>query len=66
MIDMKTLLGFAAKLKARVEESSRVKELMLDGVASIVQGLHPKVIERKLEAYIGGPAPASESHARRE
>ena len=27
---------------------------MLDGVCSIVQGLHPKVIERKLEAYVGG------------
>ena len=29
-----------------------MKELMLDGVSSIVQGLHPKMIERKLEAYL--------------
>jgi chemotaxis protein MotA len=45
-------LPAGAKLKARVEESTRMKELMLDGVMSIVQGLHPKVIERKLEAYL--------------
>jgi chemotaxis protein MotA len=45
-------LPAGAKLKARVEESARMKELMLDGVSSIVQGLHPKVIERKLEAYL--------------
>lgn len=44
-------LPAGAKLKARVEEAGRMKELMLDGVISIVQGLHPKVIERKLEAY---------------
>jgi chemotaxis protein MotA len=45
-------LPAGAKLKARAEESSRMKELMLEGVSSIVQGLHPKVIERKLEGYI--------------
>jgi chemotaxis protein MotA len=39
------------KLKARVEESIRMKELMLEGVSSIIQGLHPQVIERKLEAF---------------
>jgi chemotaxis protein MotA len=45
-------LPAGAKLKARIEESTRMKELMLDGVSSIVQGLHPKVIERKLEGYL--------------
>jgi chemotaxis protein MotA len=49
-------LPAGAKLKARVEASTRMKELMLDGVISIVQGLHPKVIERKLEAYLNEPA----------
>jgi chemotaxis protein MotA len=46
------LLPAGAKLKARAEESAHMKELMLEGVSSIVQGLHPKVIERKLEAYL--------------
>lgn len=45
-------LPAGSKLKARVEASTRMKELMLDGVISIVQGLHPKVIERKLEGYL--------------
>jgi chemotaxis protein MotA len=45
-------LPAGAKLKARAEEAARMKELMLEGVSSIVQGLHPKVIERKLEAYL--------------
>jgi chemotaxis protein MotA len=45
-------LPAGAKLRSRVEESARMKELMLEGVSSIVQGLHPKVIERKLEAYL--------------
>lgn len=44
-------LPAAAKIKSRVEQSVRMRELMLEGVCSIVQGLHPKVIERKLEAY---------------
>jgi chemotaxis protein MotA len=46
-------LPAGAKLKARVEESVRMKELILDGVIDVVQGLHPKVIETKLEAYLG-------------
>lgn len=45
-------LPAGAKLKARTDEASRMKGLMLDGVSCIVQGLHPKVIERKLEAYL--------------
>jgi len=47
-------LPAGAKLRSRVDGETRMKELMLDGVCSIVQGLHPKVIERKLEAYVGG------------
>jgi chemotaxis protein MotA len=53
-------LPAGAKLKARVDASTRTKELMLEGVISIVQGLHPKVIERKLEAYLSDrKAPAA-------
>ncbi len=49
-------LPAGAKLKARAEEAARMKELMLDGVSGIVQGLHPKIIERKLEAYLSESA----------
>jgi chemotaxis protein MotA len=61
-------LPAASKIRSRVEHSIRMKELMLEGVCSIVQGLHPKVMERKLEAYIrdapARPAEGSARHAR--
>jgi chemotaxis protein MotA len=44
-------LPAAAKIRSRMEQSLRVRELMLEGVCSIVQGLHPSLIERQLEAY---------------
>jgi len=39
------------KLKARTHDSVRTKELILEGVAGIVEGLNPKLIRSKLEAY---------------
>ncbi|HTQ57540.1 MAG TPA: flagellar motor protein [Bryobacteraceae bacterium] len=44
-------LPAASKLRARVKEEVRRRELMLDGVLSIVEGLNPKLISTKLEAY---------------
>ena len=40
------------KLKARVQQSVQNKELMLEGVAGIVEGLNPKLIQSKLDAYL--------------
>jgi chemotaxis protein MotA len=40
------------KLKARVRQAIQNKELMLEGVAGIVEGLNPKLIQSKLEAYL--------------
>jgi chemotaxis protein MotA len=39
------------KLKARARKSIQVSELILEGVAGIVEGLNPKLIRSKLEAY---------------
>ena len=39
------------KLKARVQQVLHTKELMLEGVCSIVEGLNPKLIRVKLEAF---------------
>ena len=44
-------LPAANKLKARVRDAVRVREVMLEGVLSIVEGLNPKLIRAKLEAY---------------
>jgi chemotaxis protein MotA len=44
-------LPAATKLKARVRDAARIREVMLEGVLSIVEGLNPKLIRTKLEAY---------------
>src|SRR5580692_1689889 len=45
-------LPAAAKLKSRTQASVQIRELMLEGVLSIVEGLNPKLIRTKLEAYL--------------
>jgi len=55
-------LPAANKLKARVREAVRIREVMLEGVLSIVEGLNPKLIRTKLEAYRQQqPAPGQKS-----
>ncbi len=46
-------LPAATKIKARAQEGILGKELMLEGVIGIVEGLNPKLIRSKLEAYAG-------------
>jgi chemotaxis protein MotA len=45
------LLPAATKIKARVDGETALKELMLEGVVGIVEGMNPKIIRHKLEAY---------------
>lgn len=45
-------LPAATKLKLRLQHSVQVKELMLEGVVSIAEGLNPKLVRSKLEAYL--------------
>lgn len=47
------LLPAGNKIKARGAVGVQMKELMLEGVIGIVEGLNPKLIRGKLEAYIG-------------
>src|SRR5579872_5365221 len=47
------LLPAANKIKARIREDTQRKELMLEGVAGIVEGLNPMLIRGKLDAYTG-------------
>ena len=44
-------LPVANKLKARMREASLRKEMILEGVVGIVEGLNPTLIRIKLEAY---------------
>jgi len=57
-------LPAANKLKSRMKDSAVLKELMLEGVVGIVEGLNPTLIRMKLESYIATPAkPAAKSAA---
>jgi len=51
------LLPAASKIKARIEHETELKELKLEGVVAIVEGLNPKLIRVKLDAYRHEPAP---------
>ena len=51
-------LPAASKIKARIHAEVQRKELILEGVSGIVEGLNPKLIRIKLEAYShAGPPP---------
>jgi chemotaxis protein MotA len=44
-------LPAANKLRARMRGATQNRELMLEGVLAIIEGLNPKLIRTKLEAY---------------
>jgi chemotaxis protein MotA len=45
------LLPAANKIKCRIQSDTELKELKLEGVIGIVEGLNPKLISSKLDAY---------------
>jgi chemotaxis protein MotA len=45
-------LPAAAKLRARLQSEVQLRELMLEGVLAIVEGLNPKLIRIRLDAYL--------------
>jgi chemotaxis protein MotA len=47
-------LPAANKLKARARRDMEMRELVVEGVVGIVEGLNPKLIRSKLDAYISG------------
>jgi chemotaxis protein MotA len=48
-------LPAAGKLKIRQRDEQRNKEMMLDGVISILEGMTPRMIETKLRTYLVSP-----------
>jgi len=48
-------LPAGGKIRARRQAGLLLKELMLEGVSGIVEGLNPKLIRTKLEAYLEAP-----------
>ena len=54
-------LPVANKIKARFHHSLEMKELMLEGVCSIVEGLNPKLIRIKLDPFSDEAAATAKS-----
>ena len=54
------LLPSAGKLKIRMREEQVAREMMLEGVVSILEGLNPRMVEIKLKSYL---AEASKTEA---
>ncbi|HTS67147.1 MAG TPA: flagellar motor protein [Candidatus Acidoferrales bacterium] len=50
------------KLRARMRQASLLKEMMLEGIVGIVEGLNPTLIRMKLDAF-GPPQPAPKQKA---
>jgi len=57
-------LPAANKIKARFHHTLELRELMLEGVCAIVEGLNPKIIRVKLDAFLqDAPSGKKEGHA---
>jgi chemotaxis protein MotA len=54
-------LPAASKIKARIHNDVSAKELMLEGVISIVEGMNPKLIRVKLEAFLPEKVPMNKA-----
>jgi chemotaxis protein MotA len=48
-------LPAAGKLKIKNRNATIVKEMMLEGVISILEGMNPRLLEAKLRAFTGDP-----------
>jgi chemotaxis protein MotA len=46
------LLPAAGKLKIRIRDEQIVREMMLEGVVSILEGMNPRMIETKLVSFL--------------
>lgn len=60
-------LPAAAKLKFRHREETMIKEMMLEGVISILEGMNPRMVETKLRTFLfeshGAPAEGEKKSA---
>jgi len=58
------LLPSAGKLKIRIREEQVIREMMLEGVISILEGMNPRMIETKLFSFLAEmPAQEKEQEA---
>lgn len=54
-------LPSAGKLKIRIRIEQQMREMMLEGVISILEGLNPRMVETKLKGFLPDAPPPAES-----
>jgi chemotaxis protein MotA len=45
-------LPFAGKMRIRIRDGHRRREMMLEGVISILEGINPRMLEIKLAGFV--------------
>ena len=56
-------LPAATKIKSRVQHEGHIREMMLEGTVGIAEGLNPRLLESKLEAFVHGRKPPASAAA---
>jgi len=56
-------LPFAGKMRIRIREEHMRREMMLEGVISILEGMNPRMLEVKLGGFLDSPAPDKKERA---
>lgn len=54
-------LPSAGKLKIRIRTEQQMREMMLEGVVSILEGLNPRMVETKLQGFLADSSSLQES-----
>jgi chemotaxis protein MotA len=57
------LLPSAGKLKIRIREEQVIREMVLEGVVSILEGMNPRMIETKLFSFLAEIPAQTKEHA---
>jgi chemotaxis protein MotA len=55
-------LPAAGKLKLRIREEHIQKEIMLEGVVSILEGMNPRMLDTKLRGFLAEAKKAAAGH----
>ncbi len=58
------LLPVAGKLRMRIREAQVLREMTLEGVISILEGMNPRMLEAKLRGYLHETAAETAEHMR--
>jgi chemotaxis protein MotA len=58
------LLPVAGKLRMRIREAQVIREMTLEGVISILEGMNPRMLETKLRGFLHETAEEAAEHMR--